>query len=103
MLWFIVCKMQVFAIFGVTKPAVVENQLLKNYPGRFRKVGEEAFFVSTQQETTTEVGMKVGFLADKAGEKSWGIIVPVDNYWGLYDGDLWEWIESRQGQDSASK
>ena len=85
--------MQVFAVFGLSNPELVRSRLIEHYgEGKYLDVGNSAFLVSTQSETTYEVGAKIGFTSEGGVEPSFGIICPLESYWGYHSARVWEWL-----------
>ena len=82
--------MQVFAIFEVSNPPLVEENLNKLYADQWYRVSSNAFFVATEGETTRQVADSLGFSDDNPSLS--GIVVPVYSYWGRSRPDLWEWL-----------
>lgn len=88
--------MIVYAIFGLTSPVQVKNNIEKSYADAHYDAGNGVFFVASDTETTKEVGEKLGFGNIQTVPRTTGIIVPVFNYWGRYDPNAWEWISAKQ-------
>ena len=92
--------MQVFAVFNVRDAQRVLNGLTKHYPNNHYVAGGNVFFVATKDETTRGVADKIGLGDDIEGMGvSSGIVIPVTNYWGRGDRDMWEWISVRQASN----
>ena len=89
--------MQVFAVFGVRDAQRVLNGLTRHYPNNHYVAGADVFFVATTDETTRGVADKIGLGDDieRMGTTS-GIVIPVTNFWGRGDQNMWEWISVRQ-------
>ena len=81
--------MQVFVAFNISDPALVRRKLEQRYSGRYYD-DDNTFFVATEGETTRQLASKIG-LGDEEPATS-GIVIPVINYWGRYNSEVWEWI-----------
>ena len=93
--------MQVYAIFQVSNPARVKAGVQEHYPDDYYIVGHDTFFVATQGETTRRVADKLGF-GMKDSNSTNGIVIPVTNYWGRHDAELWEWISVKQATSGTA-
>jgi hypothetical protein len=83
-----------FAILSVSRPDVVETQLQKIAPWPYLKLGtsNEWLLVAPAGTTTKEVCERVGIDKDKSA----GIVVRVDTYFGLGPTSVWEWITAKR-------
>ena len=88
--------MPVYAVFGLSNPNQAKKNIVQTYPGAYYDAGNGVFFIASNTETTIEVGNRIGFGNDNRVLKIDGIIVPVTNYWGRYNTNVWEWIAARQ-------
>ncbi len=88
--------MTIYAVFGLQQPQVVESNIIKHYANAHYNAGNGVFFISSETDTTIEVGVNLGFGNSDSVPRTSGIIVPVFNYWGRYDPNLWEWISTKQ-------
>ena len=81
--------MQVFVVFDISETEVVDGRVHEHYPGNYHKTPYGSLFIATKDETTQNVGEKLGM-----GEEnlSSGIVVPVSAYWGRANPAMWEWI-----------
>ena len=88
--------MQVFVAFKISDLQRVKSGLQRHYRDNYYDAGDGVFFISTVGETTRQLATKIGLGDDNSDGVTSGIVVPVTNFWGRQNKDLWEWISVRQ-------
>ena len=88
--------MQVFVAFKISDPKRVKSELELHYKGNYYDAGDNVYFISTVGETTRQLATKIGLGDDDGVGVTSGIVLPVTNFWGRQNKDLWEWINVSQ-------
>lgn len=82
--------MQIFVAFSISDESQVIQKLEEHYSSNYFVTRRNSIFIATSGETTRQIATKIGLGDDPA--VSSGIVVPVNNYWGRFDSQLWEWL-----------
>ena len=85
--------MNIFAVFGTNKTLPVAEFIEQHYPSYFYKVKDGEWFVASNK-TTNEI---TEFFIERLNPNDSNsmitfIIIPVSNWNGWSDHDIWEWL-----------
>lgn len=83
--------MQTFIVVAKSNSAAAKAVIEAMPDGSYYEFKSDTWFVQ-MEGTTQEVAKSLGFISGESGS---GVVVPVANYSGRADADMWEWLKAR--------
>jgi hypothetical protein len=81
--------MTVFAVIAPEASEALAEAVTQAFAGRFYRIGPGQFLVASETMTTPDVNDALGAARGEVGRV---LVLPVTNYTGWHDRDMWEWI-----------